>query len=195
MKQRINEVLDEQICNLQKLGESDYAETIEEISKTIVESMKKGGKLLIAGNGGSAADSQHFAAEIVGRFVLERKGYPAIALTTDTSILTAVGNDYGYDMIFSRQVEALGNENDVFIGISTSGNSKNIISAINVAQDKKMYVIGMTGKDGGAMKDICDKCLILNYKSTARTQEHHIMSIHLICEYVEAEMKKYYGEK
>jgi len=195
MKQRINEVLDEQIYNLQKLGESDYAETIEEISKTIVESMKKGGKLLIAGNGGSAADSQHFAAEIVGRFVLERKGYPAIALTTDTSILTAVGNDYGYDMIFSRQIEALGNENDVFIGISTSGNSRNIINAINVAKDKKMYVIGMTGKDGGAMKDICDKCLILNYKSTARTQEHHIMSIHLICEYVEAEMKRYMEKK
>jgi D-sedoheptulose 7-phosphate isomerase len=195
MKQRINEVLDEQIHNLKKLKESDYAETILEISKIIVEAIKNGGKLLIAGNGGSAADSQHFAAEIVGRFVLERKGYPAIALTTDTSILTAVGNDYGYDTIFSRQIEALGNEKDIFIGISTSGNSKNIINAINVAKEKKMHVIGMTGKDGGIMKDICDKCLILNYKSTARTQEHHIMSIHLICEYVEAELKKYYEEK
>lgn len=195
MKQRINEVLSEQIYNLQKLKENEYAKTIEEISETIVESMKKGGKLLIAGNGGSAADSQHFAAEIVGRFVLERKGYPAIALTTDTSILTAVGNDYGYDSVFSRQIEALGNENDVFIGISTSGNSINIINAIDVAKEKKMYAIGMTGKDGGFMKDICDKCLILNYKSTARTQEHHIMSIHLICEYVEAEMKKHYEKE
>jgi len=195
MKQRINDVIEEQIRNLQNLKENDYAETIEQISVKIVESMKKGGKLLIAGNGGSAADSQHFAAEIVGRFVLERKGYPAIALTTDTSILTAIGNDYGYDMVFSRQVEALGNKNDIFIGISTSGNSKNIVNAINVAKEKGIYVIGMTGKDGGVMKDMCDKCLILNYKSTARTQEHHIMSIHLICEYVEAELKKYYGEK
>ncbi len=195
MKQIINEVLDEQIYNLQQLKESNYAETIEDISKKICESLKKGGKLLIAGNGGSAADSQHFAAEIVGRFVLERKGYPAIALTTDTSILTAVGNDYGYDVIFSRQIEALGNKDDIFVGISTSGNSKNIINAINVAKDKGMYVVGMTGKDGGVMKQICDKCLILNYKSTARTQEHHIMSIHLVCQYVEAELKRYYGEK
>lgn len=194
MKERIQNVLDEQINNLNNLKDNDYCNVIEEIVNMITASMKNGGKILIAGNGGSAADAQHFAAEIVGRFVLERKGYPAIALTTDTSILTAVGNDYGYETIFSRQVEGLGNEGDVFIGISTSGNSKNVIEAIKVAKEKGLKVVGLTGKDGGKMKDLCDVSLVLNYSETARVQEHHLMSYHLICEFVEKEMKEYYGE-
>ena len=194
MNERIQKVLDEQINNLNNLKDNDYCNVIEEIVNMITTSMKNGGKILIAGNGGSAADAQHFAAEIVGRFVLERKGYPAIALTTDTSILTAVGNDYGYETIFSRQVEGLGNEGDVFIGISTSGNSKNVIEAIKVAKEKGLKVVGLTGKDGGKMKDLCDVSLVLNYSETARVQEHHLMSYHLICEFVEKEMKEYYGE-
>lgn len=195
MKDRIQSVIEEQIQNLEQLRFGDYALKVEQISNEIVNSIKKGGKLLIAGNGGSAADAQHFAAEIVGRFVQERKGYPAIALTTDTSILTAIGNDYGYDMIFSRQIEALGNNGDVFIGISTSGNSVNIIKAIEVAKSKGLKIIGLTGKDGGKMKDICDLCLVFNYKETARVQEHHLMSYHLICEFVEAGLKEYYETK
>lgn len=195
MEERINSVIEEQINNLKNLKENGYINTIKEISNLIIEQMKKGNKILIAGNGGSAADSQHFAAEIVGRFALERKGYPAIALTTDTSILTAIGNDYGYDTIFSRQVEGLGNAGDVFIGISTSGNSKNIIEAIKTAKENGLKVVGLTGKDGGKMKDMCDICLVLNYSETARVQEHHLMSYHLICEFVEKEMKNYYEEK
>ena len=194
MEERIINVLEEQIENLNKLKNNDYCNIIKKISDIIVDSMKNGGKILIAGNGGSAADAQHFAAEIVGRFVLERKGYPAVALTTDTSILTAVGNDYGFDSIFSRQVEALGNSGDVFIGISTSGNSKNVVEAIKKAKEKNMTIIGMTGSDGGLVKEMSDICLTLNYSETARVQEHHLMSYHLICEFVEQEMKKYYAE-
>ena len=194
MEERINNVIEEQITNLKNLKENGYIDTMKEIISLITKQMKKGKKLLIAGNGGSAADSQHFAAEIVGRFVMERKGYPAIALTTDTSILTAVGNAYGFDTIFSRQVEALGNKGDVFIGISTSGNSKNIIEAIKTAKKQGLKVVGLTGQDGGKMKDMCDVCLVLNYSETARVQEHHLMSYHLICECVEKELKLFYNE-
>lgn len=194
MKERILNVINDQINNLEKLKESDYINNLIEISNLIIESEKNGGKILIAGNGGSAADAQHFAAEIVGRYVLERKGYPAIALTTDTSILTAVGNDYSYDDIFSRQIEALGNKDDVFVAISTSGNSSNIIKAILKAKEQGLIVIGLTGKTGGKMKKLCDKCLVFDYKETARIQEHHLMSYHLICEFVEKGLKEYYGE-
>lgn len=192
MYDRIISVLTEQKNNLEKLMDGDYTDNLEKIVNLIVESMRNGGKILIAGNGGSAADAQHFAAEIVGRFVLERKGYPAIALTTDTSILTAVGNDYGYDSIFSRQVEALGNKNDVFIGISTSGNSKNVIEAVKIAKEKGLKTIGLTGRDGGIMKNLCDEIINFDYPETARVQEHHIMTYHLICEFVERELKEYY---
>ncbi len=194
MKDRVISVLDEQINNLNNLKNGNYEQEIIEISNTIINSIKNGGKVLIAGNGGSAADAQHFAAEIIGRFKLERKGYPAIALTTDTSILTSLGNDYGFDYVFARQVEGLGNENDIFIGISTSGNSQNIIEAIKTAKEKNLTVITLTGKDGGQMKPLSDICLNFNYDETARVQEHHLMSYHLICEFVEKELKEYYHE-
>ena len=194
MENRINNILEEQINNLNNLKNGDYSSNIIEIAKKITECIKNGGKILIAGNGGSAADAQHFAAEIIGRFKLERKGYPAIALTTDTSILTSIGNDYGFDYVFSRQVEGLGKERDIFIGISTSGNSKNIIEAIKTAKEKNLMVISLTGKDGGEMKKISDICLNFNYSETARVQEHHLMSYHLICEFVEKELKEYYNE-
>lgn len=154
----------------------------------IKDALEKGGKVLFCGNGGSAADSQHLAAEIVGRFQKERRAFPAIALTVDTSILTAVANDYGYDTVFRRQVQALGNEGDVLVGISTSGNSKNIIEAIAEARDKGMKVIGMTAAGGGKMKDLCDVILAVPAKSTARAQEMHIMIGHILCEIAEETM-------
>lgn len=192
MKERIENVLNYQIENLEKLKNNEYIDQMIKSINIITDSMKKGGKILIAGNGGSAADAQHFAAEIVGRFMLERKGYPAIALTTDTSILTAVGNDYGYDQVFSRQVEALGTKDDVFIGLSTSGNSKNVILAIEKAKKMGLKVIGMTGRDGGTMKNISDVCINMPYNESARIQEHHLMSYHLMCEFIEKELKDYY---
>ena len=188
MKERINEVIDEQITNLQNLKESTYADDLIEITNVIIDSLKNGGKVLIAGNGGSAADSQHISAELIGRFMKERKGLPAIALTTDSSILTCMGNDYGYDAIFRRQVEALGNKGDIFIGISTSGNSKNIIEAVEEAKEKGLITIGLLGKDGGKLKEMCDYNITFPYKETARVQEHHIMTYHMMCEFIENEM-------
>lgn len=185
MKKRINNVLDEQIMNLNKLKENGYADNLINIIDVITNSLKNGGKVMIAGNGGSAADSQHFAAELVGRFMKERKGLPAIALTTDTSILTSIGNDYGYDYIFKRQIEALGKSGDVFIGISTSGNSKNIVAAVEEAKKRNIITIGLIGCDGGKLKILCDYNITFPYKETARIQEHHLMTYHLICEFVE----------
>lgn len=185
MKERIENVIEEQINNLGNLKTNDYIENVITVSNLIIKSLKEDGKLLIAGNGGSAADSQHFAAELVGRFMKERRAMPAIALTTDTSVLTCMGNDYGFDDIFQRQVEALGNKNDIFFGISTSGNSKNIIKAVAEAKKKGLTTVGLLGKDGGKLKELCDYNITLPYKETARVQEHHIMTIHLICEFVE----------
>ena len=144
-----------------------------------------GHKILLCGNGGSAADSQHWAAEIVGRFQKERAGMPAIALTTDTSILTAIGNDYGYDRIFARQVEALGQEGDVLVALSTSGNSPNVLAAINVAKTRGMKVIGFTAQGGGKMAELCDVLLAIPTKTTARAQELHEVIGHIMCEILE----------
>lgn len=144
-----------------------------------------GHKIMFCGNGGSAADSQHWAAEIVGRFQKERKGMPAVALTVDTSILTAIANDYGYDRIFSRQVEALGSEGDVLVGISTSGNSANVLNAIEEAKAKGIKTIGMTAQGGGKMAEECDVCLVIPDKVTARAQEVHCLIGHILCEIVE----------
>ena len=192
MEERINSVLEEQIANLENLKNNGYKENLINIVNIITNCMKNGGKVLICGNGGSAADSQHFAAELVGRFKLERKGLPAIALTTDTSVLTCMGNDYGYDSIFSRQVEALGKKGDVLLGFSTSGNSNNVITAIEEGKKIGLTTIGFLGKDGGKLKEMVDVDLTFNYSETARTQEHHLMTYHLICEFVEKEMKYYY---
>ena len=191
MKERINNVLEEQISNLEYLKSNGYINNLIEVVNIITSSMKNGNKVLICGNGGSAADSQHFAAELVGRFKLERKGLPAIALTTDTSVLTCMGNDYGYNSIFSRQVEALGQKGDVLIGFSTSGNSENVILAIEEGKKKGLTTIGFLGKDGGKLKKMVDVDLTFNYSETARTQEHHLMTYHLICEFVEKEMSEY----
>ena len=158
---------------------------IERAGILIRDALAGGHKILFCGNGGSAADSQHLAAEIVGRFQKERPSLPALALTVDTSVLTAVANDYGYDTVFSRQVEGLGNDGDVLVGISTSGNSKNVIAAIEAARKKQMKVIGFTGIGGGKMADLCDVCLAVPSRVTARTQEMHIMMGHILCEIAE----------
>lgn len=161
------------------------APDIERAGILIRDALAGGHKILFCGNGGSAADSQHLAAEIVGRFQKERPSLPALALTVDTSVLTAVANDYGYDTVFSRQVEGLGGAGDVLVGISTSGNSKNVVAAIEAARRKQMKVIGFTGIGGGKMAALCDVCLAVPSRVTARTQEMHIMIGHILCEIAE----------
>jgi len=163
---------------------TDVAKAVEMIRASLVA----GGKLLIAGNGGSAADAQHIAAELTGRFLRERKPLPALALHGNSSALTAIGNDYGYEHVFARELAAHARPGDVFLAISTSGGSKNILRAIEEAREKKVAVIGMTGESGGKMRTVCDLCLCVPSKSTPRIQEMHIMIGHTICELVEEGM-------
>lgn len=158
---------------------------IEYLALLIIDAISKGRRLYLLGNGGSAADAQHIAAELVGRFQKERKGLPALALTTDTSILTAVGNDYGYEHIFSRQVEAHVLPGDVVIGISTSGNSSSVVEAIKKANEIGAYTVGLTGGTGGMLKELCDTSIVVPSSNTARIQEAHILIGHILCELVE----------
>lgn len=158
---------------------------IEKIALECIQCIKRGGKILLAGNGGSAADAQHIAAEFVSRFAFDRPGLPAIALTTDTSILTAIGNDYGYENLFSRQIQAIGRKGDVFIGYSTSGKSPNIIKALNEARNTGLITVGLTGKNTGEMSKLCDHLLEIPSKSTPKIQEGHLIVGHLICGLVE----------
>lgn len=158
---------------------------IEKGCELLKESILKGRKILLAGNGGSAADAQHIAAEFTGRFVKERKALPAIALTVDTSALTAISNDYGFANVFSRQINAYAQENDLFIAISTSGNSENIISAIHAAKKLGCKIIGLSGRDGGQMNDICDLNIVVPDDVTARIQEMHILIGHIFCKAVD----------
>jgi len=168
----------------------DCGETIVQAASLMIQCLQSGGKLLFFGNGGSAADAQHLAAEFVGRFVLERQGLPAIALTTDSSILTSVGNDYGFDQVFARQIEALGQPNDVAVGISTSGNSPNVIEAVKKAKKQNVKTIGLAGKDGGALAKSVDLAITVFSTNTARVQECHIAIGHILCELVENELSK-----
>lgn len=184
MKEQIKTAIKESIKTKEALYK-DQIENIEKAAEAIIASLKKGGKLIVFGNGGSAADSQHIAAELVGRFKLERKALAAIALTTNTSTLTAIANDYGYDASFSRQVEALGIKGDVALGISTSGNSKNVIEALNKAKASGIKTIALTGQDGGKMKDAADISIVVGSKDTPRIQESHIMIGHILCELIE----------
>jgi len=158
---------------------------LEEAAKLIVETLKCGNKVLLCGNGGSAADAQHIAAELTGRYKSERRGLPAIALTTDTSALTAISNDYGYAKVFDRQVEALANQGDLLIGISTSGNSDNIISALGTAKELGCTTLGLSGRDGGKMNDLCDVNLVVPSDDTPRIQEMHILFGHILCQIVD----------
>lgn len=163
---------------------------VNEAGMRLAQIIKQGNKVLLAGNGGSAADAQHFAGEIVGRFLMERNAIPALSLCVDPSVMTCIGNDYGYEEVFARQVQGLGKEGDAFIGISTSGNSENIIRAITEARKKNMFVVGFLGKDGGKIKDLCDVALVVPSNSTPRIQEIHTFTVHLLCEMIEKEAFK-----
>ena len=185
----------ERVKNLLNIS-ADLKKTVAEtLSSEILDAAQKiqgrleaGGKLLLLGNGGSAGDAQHIAAELVGRFKKERKAIPALALTVDTSSLTALGNDYGFDTIFERQVEALANKNDTVIGISTSGNSENVVRAVNKANSIGAFTIGLLGNDGGKLKDAVNLPIIIPSNDTARIQEVHITIGHIICEIIEEDL-------
>lgn len=170
---------------IEALKDPSYLSLIEKMGDLITACYKNKGKLLIAGNGGSAADAQHIAGEFVSRFMFDRPGLPAIALTTDTSILTAIGNDYGFEKLFSRQVEALAEKGDIFLAISTSGNSANILAGIERAKAGGLTVLGFTGGVGGKMKELCDLCFVSPSQETPHIQETHITVGHIICGYVE----------
>ncbi len=178
---------DDHLAVFQAVRESKINEQIERVAKEIKKALANGNKVLFCGNGGSAADSQHLAAEFVGRFQKERDGLPAIALTVDTSILTAVANDYGYDTVFERQVQALGQKGDVLVGISTSGNSANVVRAIELAKKRGIFCVGMTAFGGGKMANLCDECIAVPAKVTARAQEMHILIGHILCELADGE--------
>lgn len=163
----------------------DFLQVMEEVTRILIKAFKSGHKILLCGNGGSAADAQHISAEFVGRFYRERKSLPAIALTTDTSILTAIGNDYSYEKIFSRQVEGLGCKGDVLIALSTSGNSKNVLEAVSQASSIGMTTIGFTGKSGGILAGMTDVCFRAPSTMTPHIQEIHITALHAISQAVE----------
>ncbi|WP_456341845.1 D-sedoheptulose 7-phosphate isomerase [Thermovibrio sp.] len=178
-------------ADLKRAFIEENREKIYEVFLEIAKRVKEGKKILLCGNGGSAADCQHIAAELVGRFSMERRALPAIALTTDTSILTAVANDYSFDKIFERQVEALGEEGDVLIGISTSGNSKNVINAVKKANEKGLLTVGFLGKDGGELAGLCRHSFVVKSHSTPRIQEVHITLGHVLCDFIEKYLFSY----
>lgn len=169
------------------LADSVLQEAIAQVARVCLEALQRGNRILLAGNGGSAADSQHIAAEFVSRFAYDRPGLPAIALTTDTSMLTAIGNDYGYEHVFARQLEANGREGDVFIGISTSGNSLNVLRAVEKAKAKGITTVALCGR-GGKLGEICDHALRVPSSETPRIQESHILIGHIICALCERAM-------
>lgn len=161
---------------------------ITKVAKLCVDIYKNSKKTILAGNGGSAADAQHIAAELVGRYGFDRPSIPSLALTTDTSNLTAIGNDYGYDKVFSRQLEGMGQKGDLFIGISTSGNSQNIINAFKAAKEKNITTVALVGKEGGEMARQADIALVVPSDSTPRIQESHILIGHILCDIIEKEL-------
>ena len=161
---------------------------IEQVAQMCVALYRGSNKTILAGNGGSAADAQHIAAELVGRYGFDRPSIPSLALTTDSSNLTAIGNDYGYDKVFSRQLEGMGQDGDIFIGISTSGNSANIINAFKSAKEKNITTVALVGKDGGAMAKLADVALVVPSDSTPRIQESHILIGHILCDIIEKEI-------
>lgn len=183
-----NQIIDSINTKQSLLNSAPLISELEKICLCCVESYKKGGKLLVAGNGGSAADAQHIAGELVSKFSFDRPALPAIALTTDTSILTAIGNDYGYENLFSRQIEGVGVAGDVFLGISTSGNSPNILKGIKTAKTKELIVVGLTGEKESAMDKMCDLLIKIPSTDTPRIQESHILVGHIICAYIEQEI-------
>lgn len=167
------------------LESSAYLSAVVEVADAITKCLHSGNKVLFFGNGGSAADAQHLAAELTGRFLKERKSLSALALTTNSSVLTAIGNDYSFDDIFARQIEGIGSPNDVAFGISTSGNSSNVLRAVKLAREMKMVTVGLTGKTGGKLRSVVDRCICIPSDQTPRIQEAHILTGHILCELIE----------
>lgn len=184
-----NRILDS--IKVKKISLESEAKKIVDASRLIYNSLRDGGKVVLFGNGGSAADAQHIAGELMGKFKIDRKALPALALTVNTSVLTATANDYSYGYVFERQIEGIGRKGDVAVGISTSGTSENVIKGLKKAKEKGMHTIGLSGEGGGKMKDICDICIEAKSKDTPRIQEFHITVGHIICELVE----KHFFEK
>ena len=185
MKQRINESIE---VKKGLLENEALLNTLEGLTDEIIEAIKSGHKLVLCGNGGSASDALHFAGEIVGRFIRERSAWPAVVLNADVATMTAIGNDYGYDDVFARQAQGHCQEGDVFIGISTSGNSENVLRAVNMANSKGCKTAALLGKDGGKIGKVVDYPLIVPCNTTARVQESHILLIHIMCELSEKEL-------
>jgi phosphoheptose isomerase len=177
-----------QTIGLHRRVQTDAAASVLAAADALISAIRSGGRVLVCGNGGSAADAQHFAAELVGRFARERPAWPALALTADTSVLTAVSNDYGFDRVFARQVEAQGRPGDVLVGISTSGDSPNVLRAMDAARARGMGTIGLTGRDGGALGRVVDVHVNVPSASTARTQEVHGTLLHVLSDLVEEEL-------
>jgi len=189
MKEFITTELQKSVETLSSLlAAPDLITLIENVSARCITALRNGNKILLAGNGGSAADAQHLAAELVGRFSFDRPGLAALALTTDTSALTGIGNDYGFERLFSRQIEAVGRSGDVFFGISTSGRSPNVLNALRACRDRSIVTVGLTGKHGGEMPPLCDHCFRMPSTETPKIQEGHIVVGHIICGLVEREM-------
>ena len=172
------------------MNDKELLSNIETIAKCCIAAFKAGQKILLAGNGGSAADAQHIAAEFVSRFAFDREGLPAIAITTDTSILTAIGNDYGYEKLFSRQIQAIGNKGDIFYAYSTSGKSKNILNALEEARRKGIICVGFSGNLDSPMKSLCDYILEVPSENTAKIQEGHLVLGHILCGIIERNLFK-----
>jgi D-sedoheptulose 7-phosphate isomerase len=185
-EERVRRLIAASIAAQQKLlQDAALVAGVAEVSRVIVGALRQGGKMLLFGNGGSAADAQHIAAEFVGRFAFDRPALPALALSVNTSCVTAIGNDYGFDLVFSRQVEALGRKGDVAIGISTSGNSANVLRGLSVSRSLGLHTVALTGCTGGKLKAAADHCLCAPSKETPRVQECHILLGHIISELVE----------
>jgi len=183
----ITSEIEESIRVMERMKQTNLS-SIHEFSQKVLSTLLSGNKLILGGNGGSAADCQHMAAEFVGRFQRERKSYPACALTSDTSIITAIANDYSWDVVFERQLDAVGVLGDLFIAITTSGESENVVRAVIKAREMGIYTVAMTGKDGGRIKDFSDLSIIVPSNSTARIQEAHGVIIHLVCELVDRKL-------
>jgi D-sedoheptulose 7-phosphate isomerase len=175
----------EESCSVKRSFSAELLENIWRLSEKTIAAYRNGKKVLLMGNGGSAADAQHLVAELVGRYLVERPALAAVALTTNTSCLTAIGNDYSYDEVFSRQIEAIGRKGDIAVGISTSGNSQNVIRAIRAARERSLITVGMTGGNGGKLREETDYCLCVPSSQTPRIQEAHILLGHIVCEIID----------
>ncbi|MGD2278646.1 MAG: D-sedoheptulose 7-phosphate isomerase [Candidatus Omnitrophota bacterium] len=185
-KSRIKKIFEDSLKTKKDFIEDDLnTDKVDEAANALIECYDRGGKVIVFGNGGSAADSQHMAAELLVRFEKERKSLPCIALSTNSSTLTATSNDYSFDKTFSRQVEGLAEKNDVVVAISTSGNSSNVLEGVKAAKEKKVPVIALTGKDGGKLAGLADVPIVVKSDNTARIQEAHITIIHALCKIVE----------